>query len=171
MPRRGEKEREALLKVKVNKFGVVPIKVPIFGTATADWDVTIPADSEFDIVITLNGKDVASTGSQTFTLTHQTTFVLSAVIRDPDGDIGRILRQQSVAADTSDCQTKPFPASVVTEPLKNLADSAFTGAGNFSLKPGGSSVTPGTPASSTSMCRSQSMYPTGSTRTWISMFS
>ena len=135
-------EREALKKVKLNKFGVVPIKVPIFGTVTASWEVTIPTDTVFDIDIILNGKTVAPEGSETSTLTHTTPFFLRAAISD-DPTVTRLLKQLTVVVDTSDCQTRSFPASVVTEPLKEVFDSAFSGGGNFSLKPGGSSVTPG----------------------------
>jgi hypothetical protein len=135
-------EREALSKVKLHKFGVVPIKVPIFGTVTASWDVTIPTDTAFDIDLTLNGETVAPEGSETFTLAQQTLFVLRASISD-DPTVTRLLKQQSVAVDTSDCKTQPFPASLVTEPVKAAFDSALSGGGNFSLKPGGTSVTPG----------------------------
>jgi hypothetical protein len=134
-------EHEALQKVKLNKFGVVPFKVPIFGTVTASWNVTIPTDTAFDIDIKLNGETVAPEGSETFTLTQQTSFVLRAAISD-DPTVTRLLRQIPVTVDTSDCKTQSFPASMVTEPVKAVFDSALSG-GSFSLKPGGTSVTPG----------------------------
>src|ERR1700758_1274300 len=57
-------EKDALNKVKLNKFMVVPAKVDPYGTVTATWDVTVP-NTEFEIVVTLNGQEVANTGSKT----------------------------------------------------------------------------------------------------------
>ena len=41
------------------------MKVAPYSTVTATWDVTVPNDTGFDIVIKLNGQAVANTGSMT----------------------------------------------------------------------------------------------------------
>ena len=137
-------EKDALNKVKLNTFTVVPTKVDPFGTVTATWDVTVP-NTAFEIVPTLNGQEVATTGSKTFKLaTQRVNFVLAAVINDPPlPRASRILKTIPVTVNTTDCQTQSLAASLVTVPIKNALDAAFSGGGNFSLKPGGSTVTAG----------------------------
>jgi hypothetical protein len=137
-------EKDALNKVKLNKFTVVPAKVDPYGTVTATWDVTVP-NTEFEIVVTLNGQEVANTGSKTFTVALQRmNFTLAAVIDDPPLPLaGRTLKTDIVTVNTTDCQDEGLPSSAVTVPLKDAMDAAFSGGGNFSLKSGGSTVTAG----------------------------
>jgi hypothetical protein len=75
-------ERDALNKVKLNKFAVVPATVSPYGTVTASWDATVP-NTGFEIALKLNGQVVANTGSKTFTVSQRTEFTLAAVIDDP----------------------------------------------------------------------------------------
>jgi hypothetical protein len=136
-------ERDALNKVKLNKFGVSPTNVAPYGTVTATWDVTVP-NAEFDITIKLNGQEVSNTGSKTFTVAQRTAFTLGAVIDDPPVPLAaRILKTLQVTVNTSDCQEEGLPSSAVTVPLKDAMDAAFSGGGNFTLKTGGSTVTAG----------------------------
>ena len=138
-------ERDALKKVKLNSFSVVPANVSPYGQVTATWDATVPNDTGFDVVIALNGQQVTNTGSKTFTVAQRTTFTLSAVI-EPDPPVppaARILKSLFVTVNTTGCGDIPFPSSVVTSPLKDGMDAAFSGGGNFSLKDGGSTVTAG----------------------------
>jgi len=139
-----QKERDALKKVKVVKFGVTPIKVDPFSTVTATWNVTVPTDTGFDIFVKLQNQAVAPSGSKTIQVASSNIDVqLGAAIVD-DPTVGVVLRGLPVVVNTSDCQTTPFiPASLVTTPIKNVLDAAFGGGGNFSLKPGGSTVTAG----------------------------
>jgi hypothetical protein len=143
-PHETQAERDALNKVKLKTFGVVPTKVDPYGTVTATWDVTVP-NTEFDIVLTLNGQDVPNTGSKTFKMATQTVdFTLAAVINDPPLPLAaRILRTIPVTVNTSGCQEEGLPSSVVTGKVKDKLDAAFSGGGNFSLKDGGSIVTAG----------------------------
>ncbi len=134
-------EKDALKQVKLKSFGVTPMKVSPFGSAIVTWDTTVP-NTGFDIVIALNGQAVANTGSMRVTLEDQTkTFSLAAVIDDPRAS--RILRSIPLIVNLTDCQTATAPASVVTVPLKEAMDGAFSGGGSFSLKDGGSVVTAG----------------------------
>jgi hypothetical protein len=136
-------ERDALNKVKLNKFAVVPAMVSPYGTVTASWDATVP-NTGFEIALKLNGQVVANTGSKTFTVSQRTEFTLAAVIDDPPEPLAaRILRTLQVIVNTSDCQNEGLPSSAMTVPLKEAMDGAFSGAGSFTLKPGGSVVTAG----------------------------
>jgi len=137
-------EKDALKKVKLNSFTVVPTTVAPYGTVTATWDVTIP-NTEFDIVLTLHGQPVDATGTKAFKLaTQRDSFALAAVINDPPLPFAsRILKSVPVLVNSTDCQDEDLPASVVTVPLKDAMDAAFSGGGNFTLKPGGSTVTAG----------------------------
>jgi hypothetical protein len=137
-------EKAALKKVKLNSFTVLPASVVPDSTVTATWNVTVPNDTGFDILIRLNGQDVANSGSKTFTVTQGTTFQLAAVIDDPPTALAsRILKSDFVLVNTSDCQDQGFPASVITGQLKNTLDATFSPGANFSLKDGGSTVTAG----------------------------
>jgi hypothetical protein len=137
-----KKEREALKTVVLHTFVVNPLTVKPFDTVTASWNVTIPTDTPFDMFVELNGKAMPPTGSQTFAVNQQTVFSLAAAISD-DPTVARILRQVTVHLDTSECRSESFPASVVTAPLKQVFDDVFGGAGQFTLKDGGTSVTAG----------------------------
>jgi len=133
-----DKEREALQKVTKFTFGVAPFKVKVHGTVTATWDVTIPPIEEtfgFGIAIQLNGEAVAPTGSKTFKIddNFSKTFRLTAVI-DDDPQVGRILKSQQVIVDTSDCHDQSFPASAVTNPVKEQLDAAFSGSSDFKFR-------------------------------------
>src|ERR1700751_4889044 len=75
-------EKDALNKVKLNSFTVLPASVAPYGTVTAAWNVTMP-NTQFEIVLSLNGQAVGNTGSKTFTVAQRTTFSLPAVIDDP----------------------------------------------------------------------------------------
>ena len=137
-------EAAALKKVKLNSFTVLPAKVTPDGTVTAAWNVTVPSDTGFDILISLNGQEVGTSGNKTFTVTQRTSFSLAAVINDPPIPFdARILKSIIVLVNTSDCQDQPIPASILTGLLKNKLDSAFAGSDNFSLGDGGSTVTAG----------------------------
>lgn len=139
-----QEEKDALKQVKLKSFGVTPTTVSPFGTVTVTWDTTVPSTG-FDIMIALNGQTVANSGSMTVTLANQTkTFSLSAVIDDPPTPrAARILRSIPVIVNLTDCQTAGAAASLVTVPIKQGMDAAFSGGGNFSLKDGGSVVTAG----------------------------
>jgi hypothetical protein len=131
-----EKEKAALDKVTEFTFGVVPFKVKVGGTVTANWNVTIPSIDEtggFDIFITLNGEPVAASGSKTFRIEQNTSFRLVAVIDDPLL-VSRLLKQRGVIVDLSDCHSLPFPTSVLTVPLKDAVDAAFSGNGQFQFR-------------------------------------
>ena len=131
-----DKEKAALEKVTKFTFSVVPFKVKVGGTVTATWNVTIPSIDEtggFEISITLNGEPVAASGSKTFTIDQNTSFKLVAVIDDPL-KVSRVLKQRMVIVDTSDCHSLPFPASVLTAPLKDAVDAAFSGSGQFQFR-------------------------------------
>jgi hypothetical protein len=143
-PNATQGENDALKEVKLNQFIVVPTKVAPFGTVTATWDVTVP-NTGFEIVIRLNGQEVANTGTKTFKLaTQRESFTLGAVIDDPPLPLAaRILKSVPVVVITTDCQDQGFPASVVTGLVKNAMDAGFSGGGNFTLKDGGSTVTAG----------------------------
>ena len=142
-PGLAQKEREALKKVKVNKFGVNPIKVDPFSTVTATWDVTIPPDTGFDIFIKLQNQQVATSGSETIKVGSSNIQVqLGAAIVD-DPTVGIVLKGLPVIVNVSDCQTEAIVGSAVTVPIKDALDAAFSGSGQFSLQPGGSSVTAG----------------------------
>jgi hypothetical protein len=143
-PHATQAENDALKKVKLNKFTVDPIKVAPYGTVIATWDVTVP-ETGFDIVIGLNGQEVGTTGTKAFKLaTQRETFTLSAAINDPPLPFAsRILKSVPVQVIATDCQDEELPASVVTVPMKDAMDAAFSGGGNFTLKPGGSTVTAG----------------------------
>jgi hypothetical protein len=138
-------ERDALNKVKLNSFSVVPASVSPYGQVTATWNATVPSDTGFDIVIALNGQQVANAGSKTFTVTQRTTFTLAAVI-EPDPPVppaSRILKSLFVNVNTTGCGDVLYPSSLVTGLVKDGMDAAFSGGGNFSLKDGGSIVTAG----------------------------
>jgi hypothetical protein len=137
-------EKDALNNVKVNSYTVVPTNVAPYGTVTATWNVTVPP-SAFDIVISLNGQEVAPTGTKTITVGQQRmSLPLAAVINDPPLPFAsKILKTAIVTVNTSDCQEEKLPSSVVTVPLKDAMDATFSGGGNFSLKSGGSTVTAG----------------------------
>jgi hypothetical protein len=139
-----QSEKDALNKVKLNTFTVVPTKVDPFGTVTATWNVTVP-NTGFDIVISLNGQEVANSGSKTFKLATQgQNFTLGAGINDPPLPLAaRILKAIPVLVNTTGCQDESFTAATFTSQLKDSLDSAFSGGGNFSLNPGGSTVTAG----------------------------
>lgn len=144
-PHETQAEKDALNKVKLNNFTVVPTKVAPYGTVTATWNATVP-NTQFDIVIRLNGQDVANTGAQTFNLaTQRENFSLAAVIDDgpPVPPAARILKTVAVSVTTTDCQEEGLPSSAVTVPLKDVLDGAFSGGGNFTLNDGGSTVTAG----------------------------
>src|SRR5262249_44099578 len=96
-------ERDALNRVKVNSFSVVPAKVSPYGTVTATWDVSIPTDSPFDILLTLHEQEVGATGSMTFRLANQSqSFTLAAVINDPPLPFAaRILKTSRVTVNTT----------------------------------------------------------------------
>jgi len=131
-----DKEKAALEKVTEFSFHVVPFKVKVGGTVTATWDVTIPSIDEtggFEIFITLNGEPVAASGSKSFKVDQNTAFRLVAVIDDPLV-VSRLLKQQIVTVDLSDCRSLSFPASVLTAPLKNAVDAAFSGNGQFQFR-------------------------------------
>lgn len=138
-------EKDALNKVKLNRFTVVPAQVAPYGTITATWDVTVPPNTGFDIELNLNGQILTSnTGSKTFTVSQRTAFSLAAVINDPPLPLAsRILKSAIVTVATTDCQDEQFTAATITTSLKNAMDTAFSGGGNFSLKSGGSTVTAG----------------------------
>ncbi len=138
-------ETAALKKVKLNSFTVVPSSVTPDTTVTATWNVTVPSDTGFDINLSLNGQEVGTSGSKTFTVTQRTTFSLAAVIpKDPPIPFAaRILKSVLVIVNTSDCQDQPIPAAVVTGLIKNKIDAAFSGSDNFTLGDGGSTVTAG----------------------------
>ncbi len=122
---------------------MVPAKVDPYGTVTATWNVTVP-NTEFEITISLNGQEVANTGSKTFTVAQRTNFTLAAGINDPPVPIaGRILKTDIVTVNTSDCQQTGASAATLTAKFKDTLDAAFSGGGNFSLKDGGSTVTAG----------------------------
>ena len=97
-PNATQGENDALKEVKLNHFTVVPTKVAPFGTVTATWDVTVP-NTGFEIVIRLNGQEVANTGTKTFKLaTQRESFTLGAVIADPPLPLAaRILKAVPVA--------------------------------------------------------------------------
>jgi len=142
-PRETQAEKDALNKVKLNSFTVVPAKVDPYGTVTATWNVTVP-NTQFDITISLNGQEVANTGSKTFTVAQRTNFTLAAGINDPPLPLAaRILKSVIVLVNTSDCQETGVSAATFTAKLKDAMDAAFSGGGNFSLKDGGSTVTAG----------------------------
>jgi len=137
-------ETAALKKVKLNSFTVLPANVPPDSTVTATWNATVPPDTGFDIVISLNGQEVAPGGSKTFTVTQRTSFSLAAVIDDPPLPLAsRILKSALVNVNTSGCTDQELPAALLTGLLKNNLDSAFSGSDNFSLGDGGSTVTAG----------------------------
>jgi len=141
-----EKEKAALEKVTEFTFHVVPFKVKVGGTVTATWDVTIPSIDEtggFEIFITLNGEPVPASGSKSFKVDQNTAFRLVAVIDQPLV-VSRILKQEIVTVDLSDCRSLPFPASVLTVPVKNAVDAAFSGNGQFQFRdPAGTQLTVG----------------------------
>jgi hypothetical protein len=133
-----------LKQVEVNSFTVVPNRVSPFGTVTATWDVTIP-NSPFEITLSLHNQPVDATGTKTFKLsTSSESFVLRAVINDPPLPFAsRLLKSIPVTVNSGGCQDQDLPASVVTVPLKDALDSAFSSTDNFTLKDGGSVVTAG----------------------------
>jgi hypothetical protein len=136
-------EKDALNKVKLNSFTVLPASVAPYGTVTATWNVTMP-NTEFEIVLSLNGQAVGNTGSKTFTVAQRTTFSLAAVIDDPPVPFAsRILKSDIVTVNTTGCQQLGISAATFTSQLKDAMDTAFSGGGNFSLKPGGATVTAG----------------------------
>ena len=137
-------EKEALNKVKLNSFTVVPATVSPYGTVTATWDVTIPT-TEFEIRLSLHDQEVGPSGTKTFTLgTQRDSFALIAFINDPPLPFARrILKAVEVTVNTSGCLDQGFEASKVTDKVKEAMDGAFSGGGNFTLKPGGSIVTAG----------------------------
>lgn len=138
-------ETAALKKVKLNSFTVLPTSATPDSTVTATWNVTVP-NTEFDILISLNGQEVATSGSKTFTVTQRTTFSLAAVIMKDSGIpfAARTLKSDIVIVNTSDCQDHPpIPAAVVTGLIKSKIDAAFSGSDDFSLGDGGSTVTAG----------------------------
>jgi len=137
-------EKDALHNVKLNSYTVVPTNVSPYGTVTATWNVTVP-DSAFEIVISLNGQEVAPIGTKTIRVAEQRmNLPLAAVINDPPLPFAsRILKTAIVTVNTTDCQEERLPTSAVTGPLKDAMDAAFSGGGNFSLKSGGSTVTAG----------------------------
>jgi hypothetical protein len=127
-------EIAALKKVTKFTFGVVPVKVQINGTVTANWNVTIP-QTGFDIFIKLNGVAVAASGTQTFKMTKNTTFSLGAAI-DDEPPVGRILKSQVVVVNLSDCKDFPFGTYLITNKLKDTLDGSFSGNGQFSFRDG-----------------------------------
>jgi len=137
-------ETDALKKVVVNSFTVVPTSVAPYGKVTATWDVTIP-QTEFEIQLSLHNQAVASTGTKTFTLgTQRDSFALTAFINDPPLPFAsRILKAIQVTVNTGGCQDQTFPAAVVTNLLKGVLDSVFASGDSFTLKDGGSVVTAG----------------------------
>ena len=137
-------ETDALKKVVVNSFTVVPTSVAPYGTVTATWDVTIP-QTEFDITLSLHNQVVAGSGTKTFTLgTQRDSFALTASINDPPLPFAaRILKTIQVMVNTGGCQDQTFPAAVVTNLLKGVLDSVFASGDSFTLKDGGSVVTAG----------------------------
>jgi hypothetical protein len=140
-----EAEREALNKVKLNSFSVVPAKVSPYGTVTATWDVSIPTDVPFDILLTLHEQEVGAKGSMTFRMANQSqSFTLRAVINDPPLPFAaRILKTLTVVVNTTGCGDVPYPTSAVTGLLKDGMDQAFSSGDNFTLNDGGSTVTAG----------------------------
>ena len=137
-----KKEREALKKVVLHSFTVNPLTVKPFGTVTASWNVTLPTDTPFAMFVELNGKAVPAIGSQSFVVNQQTVFALVAAISD-DPTVARQLRQWTVHLDSSECHAESFPASVIATPLKDQFDKIFSGSDKFTLKDGGTIVTPG----------------------------
>jgi hypothetical protein len=137
-----QNERDALAQVVLRTFTMNPLSVAPFGTTTANWNVTIPPNLPFEIVIKLNGQIVPPIGSQSFQLIQPTQFNLTAVIAD-DPTVGRLLRGWLVRINTSTCNNIEYPSSVLTEPLKEEFDALFSGINRITLKPGGTNVTAG----------------------------
>jgi hypothetical protein len=128
-PTQIKKEREALKKVDLKRFGANPTTVPTFGTTTLSWSVTIP-DSEFDIGIELNKQAVPVIGTKSLSLTQSTAFSLQAVTENA----GRLLRRVTVNVDASDCESKRIDPNFIVLPIKREIDQQFSSSSKLKLK-------------------------------------
>ena len=77
-PKLKEKEREELDKVVAKSFTADPRSVNTFGTTTLSWEVTLPANSPFDIAVVLDGDAVQPIGNKSLSMSSSRTFSLGA---------------------------------------------------------------------------------------------
>jgi len=139
-PKLKEKEREELDKVVAKSFTADPRSVNTFGTTTLSWEVTLPANSPFDIDVVLDGDAVQPIGSKSLSMSSSRTFSLGAKTEHA----GRALKRVSVKVDDSACQTKLLVrADDIVNVIKGAMDQRFSGNSDFRLKDNGTSVSVG----------------------------
>lgn len=136
-----EQQFELLGTIQVVKFSASPAEVEPFGATTLSWQVKLPADLQHSVSMIVDGKKSAvgvTTGDVVASLTATTQFSLTA-----SGTLtSRVIKALSVTVNSSACSTQSLSTSLLTGPLKQQLDGRFSGSSQFTLRGGGTVVTP-----------------------------
>src|SRR5206468_4108561 len=101
-----------LAHVSLESFNANPTSIGPFGTSVISWRVTGVTG---DVLVKLNGQDVAESDEQVVQPTITTTYRLTANL----GGASKVLGIRQVTVDTSSCQINPInnAASTVLQPV------------------------------------------------------
>ena len=139
-PQLKKKEQEELDKVVAKRFTANPRSVDTFGTTTLSWEVTLPANSPFDIEVVLDGDVVQPIGTKSVTMSSSRTFSFGAQTEHA----GRALKRVSVNVDDSACRSELLVrADDIVNVIKAEMDQRFSGNSDLRLKDNGTTVSVG----------------------------
>lgn len=124
-----EETIECLGDVTVTSFSAQPSTIsPFSGGATLRWNVTVP--SGCGAGLSLNGRSVGRSGTQTVQPAVTTRYTLTAGARGAN----RVLGSVTVRVDTSACISGAIPESLIRTELQRVVDELDRASARFSKR-------------------------------------